>query len=46
MGICLTPRVEDWEDRLQKNREAIPTSPMTACVSKCFPNTHVQPNWI
>ena len=37
-----TPRVKDREDRLQEDHEATPTSPMTACVSECFPDTHAR----
>ena len=41
-----THQLEDREVCLQEHCEATPTSPMTACVSECIPDTHVQHNWI
>ena len=46
MGVRRTPRVEDREDPPKEDREATPTSPMTACVSECFPDTHAQGDYI
>ena len=46
MGVRLTPQVEDQEDCLEEDREAIRTGPLTACVSECFSDTRVQPDRI